>query len=600
MADPKTDEQAPGGRAPSRRPRPAPRPADRRSRQRAAGEGRRADTASWNVEEAVPAPNPIVAPDARLVVESLGRWLGGLATRPRSAGRRLLDTGAELGRVAVGRSIVAPAKGDGRFADPTWLENPAYRRLMQGYLAWRDGTHALVDEAGLDPKLAHQVRFVLNLVTEAMAPSNGLLTNPAAVKRAYETGGASIARGAARMVEDWRSNHGMPTQADRRKFALGGNLACTPGAVVHRTEMFELLQYSPTTRRTFEVPMLMVPAQLNKYYVVDLAPERSLMEFAVSRQIPTFAISWRNPEPQHRDWGFDAYVAAAREAAEVVREIRGSNRVNLAGYCGGGLIVALLLAHLAAIGDSTVNSATLMVTVLDWDVDSQLGAFVNPRTVGAASRRSESKGVRSGREMNRFLSWVRPNELVWQFWVNNYLLGADPPAFDLLYWNQDSTNLPHALNVDVLKQFMDNPLVRPGAIEVLGTPIDLRRIELETYIMAGLRDHISPWRGCYRTAGLMAAPARFVLSSSGHIAAIVSDPANKKAAYHSGPANQDDPDRWLAAARQTQGSWWPDWTEWLAARSGSLRTARQRLGSRSHPPLGSGPGQYVLRELTEG
>jgi polyhydroxyalkanoate synthase len=343
----------------------------------------------------------------------------------------------------------------------------------------------------------------------------------------------------------------------------------------------------------------MVPAQLNKYYVVDLAPGRSLMEFAVSRQLPTFAISWRNPEPQHREWGFDAYVAAAKEAAEVVREITGSDSINLAGYCGGGLTVALLLAHLAALGDSTVNSATLMVTVLDWDVDSQLAAFVNPRTVAAASRLSESKGVRSGREMNRFLSWVRPNELVWQFWVNNYLLGADPPAFDLLYWNRDSTNLPHALNVDVLRQFLDNPLVRPGDIEVLGTPIDLGRIEMDTYVMAGLRDHISPWRGAYRTAGLMGGPTRFVLSTSGHIAAIVSDPANRKAAHHSGAADGDDPDRWLAAARQTQGSWWPDWTDWLAARSGRLRAARQRLGGRRHPPLGSAPGQYVLRQLTD-
>lgn len=573
------------------------RPAAARRTRRPPADGR-PPADSWNPGDAVAAPNPAVPPDTLEIVRSMARWVSAMAVRPGAVGRQLARSSLELGRVAAGRSSVVPEKGDRRFVDVTWQENPAYKRLMQSYLVWRDGIHELLEQPDLDPKLVNQARFALNLLTETAAPSNGFLTNPAAVKRAFETGGASLLRGTAHMIEDWRHNGAMPSQADIRKFSIGGNLAATPGAVVHRTEIFELLQYSPSTPRVFETPMLMVPAQLNKYYVVDLSPGRSMMEFTVSRQIPTFAISWRNPEPEHREWGLDAYVAAVREAGEVVREISRSNRVNLAGYCGGGLVAALTLAHLAALGDPIFNSGTLMVTVLDWGVDSQLGAFVNDRTVAAAVRRSARKGIRPGREMNTFLSWVRPNELVWQFWVNNYLLGEHPPAFDLLYWNRDSTNLPHALHVDVLRQFLDNPIVEPGAMEVLGTPIDLNKVETDVYHVAGLRDHISPWRGAYRSTGLMGGSSRFVLSSSGHIAALVSDPANKKATYHFGPTGEADAEAWLAGAEEGQGSWWGDWTDWLAARSGRLRAAPRRLGSRTHPPLGAAPGRYVLRQVT--
>ena len=583
----KARHAGPSRRAASATSRPERAAAGGSGRQPAAGGG-------WNPDEAVPAPNPFVSPDRLQVVEALARWAVALARRPDVVGRQLARTGAELAKVALGRSKVAPPPGDGRFADVTWRENPAFRRLMQAYLTERDGVHALLDQAGLDPQLANRARFVVNLITEAAAPTNSLLTNPAAVKRAYETGGRSVVRGVAHLLQDLRRNRGMPAQADTRKFSLGGNLACTPGAVVHRTEMFELLQYSPTTPRTLEVPLLMVPAQLNKYYVVDLAPGRSLLEFTLSRQIPTFAMSWRNPGPEHRDWGLDAYVAAVTEASDVARAVTGSDAVNLAGYCAGGLTVALSLAYLAARGESLVNSATLLVTALDWDVDSQLVAFAGPRTVTTALRGSRSKGIISGRQMNTFLSLLRPNELVWQFWVNNYLLGEDPPAFDMLYWNRDNTNLPHAFHADVLRQFVENPLGRGGAMDVLGTPVDLRQVKVDAYVLAGLRDHISPWRSCYRTVNLLGGPSQFVLTSSGHIAAIVSDPGNEKTSYHFGPASGEDPDRWLASAQRAQGSWWPDWTDWLAAHSGSLRRAGGRLGSRRYPPLGAAPGQYVL------
>jgi polyhydroxyalkanoate synthase len=337
----------------------------------------------------------------------------------------------------------------------------------------------------------------------------------------------------------------------------------------------------------------MVAPQINKYYFMDLAPGRSFAEHAVAHGIPFFTISWRSPGAAQRAWDMDTYAAAVLRVIDVARDICRSDDVNLLSLCAGGILSTTVLSHLAAHGDARVQSASYGVTLLDFDSPAPIGMFGARPLISLASFRSRRSGVLDGRTLGSVFTWLRPNDLVWNYWVNNYLLGNDPPSFDILAWNADSANLPQGLHSQFLDIFMNNLLTKPGSMHVLGTPVDLGRIDVETYVTGATTDHLTPWRGCYRTTQLLAGGSTFVLSNAGHIASLINPPGNPKAHYFAGPEPGGDPDDWLAAAEQRQGTWWEHWAEWVIARSGEERKAPSRLGSRRHRVLEAAPGSYV-------
>ena len=429
-------------------------------------------------------------------------------------------------------------------------------------------------------------------MTEAMAPSNSM-ANPAAVKRFFETGGKSLLDGLSHLAKDMVHNGGMPSQVNMEAFEVGKNLATTEGAVVFRNDVLELIQYKPITESVHERPLLVVPPQINKFYVFDLSPEKSLARFLLRSQVQTFVVSWRNPTKAQREWGLSTYIEALKEAIDVICAITGSKDVNMLGACSGGLTTASLLGHYAALGEPKVNALTLLVSVLDTQLDTQVALFADEKTLEAAKRRSYQAGVLEGSDMAKVFAWMRPNDLIWNYWVNNYLLGRQPPAFDILYWNNDNTRLPAALHGDLIDFFKHNPLSRNGGLEVCGTPVDLTKVNVDSFSVAGINDHITPWDAVYRSTLLLGGNRRFILSNSGHIQSILNPPGNPKANYYENAKLTSDPRAWYHDATHQQGSWWPQWLEWMQARSGAQRETLMALGNQNHPPMEAAPGTYV-------
>ncbi|HEX6411927.1 MAG TPA: alpha/beta fold hydrolase [Burkholderiales bacterium] len=527
------------------------------------------------------AANPLVGVRGQDILAAAGTLFTEMARRPGIAVQQYFSLLGELGRIALGRSELAPAPQDKRFSDPAWKESPGYRALAQAWLAWGLALNRFVDQAGMARRDAERARFVVSLLVDAFAPTNSLGGNPAALKRLLDTGGASFARGIENFVADL-GNGGLPAQVDPSQFAVGKNLATSAGAVVHRSPVMELIQYKPTTGQVHARPLLIAPPQINKFYVFDLAPEKSIVQLALQGGLQTFAVSWKNPTRAESHFGLDTYVAALEEAADVMRGITGAEDVNIWGACSGGITTSALLARLAERGSRKVHCATIAVCVLDMAMaqDTTAGMFITPQSVLAAKAASQFAGVLEGQELARMFAWMRPNDLVWNYWVNNYLMGNAPPAFDILYWNCDSTRLPAKLHADFLDLIDSNPFVR-----------DMRRVDLDAYVVAGLSDHITPWRGCYSTARLYGERTTFVVSNSGHIQSLLNPPGNPKAFFWSGEPRAPTAEAWLEKATKSQGSWWPHWLEWIKARSGPLHEA---------PPLennlGAAPGRYVLEK----
>ncbi len=538
-------------------------------------------------------PNPFIGLDTQKVVQSTGQLLGRLSRRPRAALSIGVEAVAEISKVVLGRSKVGPAKGDKRFTDPAWADHPGYHRLMQSYLVLGSALHNLVPVAELDATNALRADFAVTMLDEAFAPTNAFWSNPAVQKRAYDTAGLSMLRGIRNFAKDVVQNGGMPTMIDTRPFKVGENIAATPGAVVYRDELCEVIQYRPSTETVHERPLVMIPPQINKYYILDLAKERSLTEFMVAQGIQFFTIAWRNPTPEQRDLGLDSYVESCMAAMNVACEITGSEDCNLLGVCAGGVTMAALLGHLAATKQKRVNSATFGVTVLDTKAPSMIGMFATEKSVALAIRKSRAAGCLDGRDMSRVFAWLRPTDLVWNYWVNNYLLGNDPPAFDILYWNGDNTRLTAALHRDFLELWVANALAKPGALKVLGTPIDLTKVKCETYVVAGATDHIAPWKAAYSTTQMLGGPTQFVLSSSGHIQSLVNPAGNPKASCLAGGPMEGTAPAWLRGAKENRDSWWTHWASWLGKRSGDRRPASDKLGSKQHPPTDAAPGRYV-------
>jgi polyhydroxyalkanoate synthase subunit PhaC len=542
---------------------------------------------------AVPAAPAPSAPAARDLADAL-RLAGRLAMAPSQAMLELAPAAwAETLRIVLGKSQIEPDSRDRRFADQAWRQNPALRATMQAYLYFGGEVDDVVDSVGLEGITAERMRFALMLAREALAPTNNFWTNPAAVKRCYDTGGLSVWRGAANLARDIAGNHGMPTMVDRRPFKLGENIAISPGAVIHRSEVFELIQYTPQRDTVYARPMLVVPPQVNKYYAMDLAPGRSMYEYLLKQGIQVYGISWRNPTGAQRDWNYDTYAQAVIEAIDVTSEVSGSPDVNITGACLGGMTAAIVQAHLAALGEHRINSATFTVTLLDCESDGLMFLFASPATFALAKAVSVPRGVIDGWQMGSMFSWLRPNDLVWNYWVNNYLMGQDPPAFDILAWNADQTRLSSAFHHQMLDMVAGNQLAHPGALTVLGTPIDLSRIACDTYVVAGRTDHITPWKTCYRSTQMVSGRSEFVLVSSGHIQTVVADPKHRGLGYYLNPQTPPDADQWLTGAQLHEGSWWEHWVGWLAQRSGEPGAAPESLGSRRFPALDPAPGQYV-------
>ncbi|MFC7503175.1 PHA/PHB synthase family protein, partial [Nocardioides sp. GCM10030258] len=381
---------------------------------------------------------------------------------------------------------------------------------------------------------------------------------------------------------------------DTSGFTLGENVAATPGAVVFRNDVLELIQYLPQCDEVYEVPVMIVPPTINKYYAIDLAPGRSLVEFSAQNNRQMFVISWRNPDARHADWNLDTYARAILDALDAVEEITGSSRTVLAGICSGGILASIVAAYLAGIGrQDRLAGVVLAVTVIDNAGSGTIAALTDPRLAARAKARSAKKGYLDGRALAEVFAWLRPSDLIWNYWVNNYLLGKKPPAFDILFWNADTTRMTAGLHADFVDLAMENQLIRPGALSVLGVPIDLGSVTVDNYIVAGIADHITPWENCYRTTQLFGGKSRFVLSTSGHIAALVNPPGNPKATFHTNDDHGADAKAWLKGAETRQGSWWNDGTAWLNERCGDLKPAPKDLGSTRLQPLADAPGTYV-------
>ena len=529
----------------------------------------------------------------------------GLAQRPLETALVLGRLGADLAAVAAAataralgadRSGPAPvAGGDRRFADPAWQQNPAFFALQQSYLLSVRALDELVEASGLVGARAEKARFAAQLIADALAPTNFLASNPAALKRAFDTGGASALRGLRNFLQDLRTNGGLPHQVDRRPFTLGQNTAATPGAVVFRNELIELIQYAPQTEETYELPLLLSPPWINKYYVMDLAPGKSFVEWAVQHGHSVFVISYRNPDESLRELSFDDYLLLGPcTAIDVMREITGAPQVNVAGLCLGGTLTGMLLAHLAARGDDSVCSATLLNALLDFTEPGQLGAFTDAETVDGLERQMAEHGYLEKEKMARTFDLLRANDLIYHFVVNNWLLGEDPPAFDLLAWNADGTRMPAKMHTTYLRScYLENRLAR-GELELAGTTLDLGAVRNDVYVVGAEEDHIAPWGSCYQATQLLGGTTRFVLTSSGHIAGIVNPPSPKRSYYTNDDAPAD-PAAWRATAERHSGSWWEDWIAWISERAGA-KGAPPTLGSGAHPPLGDAPGTYVLEQ----
>ena len=530
-------------------------------------------------------------------VRGLAGGLLSAVARPRPLAREAAKFGRDVVSILRGTDDIGPSERDKRFADPAWQSNPVYRRLAQGYVTLGESLTHLVDDyeaAGADWRDVERARFAANALVSTLAPTNLLPTNPAALKKAIDTGGGSVVRGLRNMLDDLRHNGGMPTQTDRSAFSVGKDLGVTPGEVVYRDEVMELIQYAPSTTTVRERPLVVVPPPIGRFYFLDLRPGRSFVEHAVGSGLTVFLISWRNPTPEQAHWDLDAYAERVRRAVSTAKDITGSPDVNALGFCAGGILMTTLLNHLAATGDVSVHSAAYAVTLLDFGTRAPLGAFSGARLVGVARRSSKAKGVITARSMGAVFNWMRPDDLIFNYLVRQWLMGEDPPAFDILAWSVDGTNLPARLHDQFLEIFRDNKLVRPGEMTVLGTPIDLSRIRVPTFVTGATTDHLTPWTGCYRTTQLLSGPSTFVLSSSGHIQSLVNPPGNPKMFYYTGGEPGRDPEAWRETAEKHPGSWWECWAPWTIERSGDEVPAPTELGSAAHPPLEPAPGSYVL------
>jgi polyhydroxyalkanoate synthase len=499
----------------------------------------------------------------------------------------------------AGRREALVEDGDKRFSSREWRDNPYYDYLRQSYLLAARYLEELVDGAPLDRAQKERARFAARQWIDAMCPANFAATNPAVLREALHTRGESLTRGLANLLAD--AHKGRISQTDESAFEVGRNLATTPGDVVYENELIQLIQYRPAGAEVAKRPLVMIPPCINKYYILDLQPENSFVGHAVAGGNTVFMVSWRNVGPEQGHLGWDDYLElGVFSALRVAREIAKSDKVNALGFCVGGTLLGAGLAILSAKKQDWVASVTLLATMLDFSETGPVGLFVDEPGVAAREATLGRGGILSGSELAFVFSAVRANDLVWPYVVNNYLLGAQPAAFDLLYWNADSTNLPGPMYCYYVRNtYLENRLRVPNALSNCGVPVDLGRIELPLFALATREDHIVPWRSAYRTLGLFGSKDRqFVLGASGHVAGVVNPASKNRRSYWIGTPYPEAPDDWLAAAEERKGSWWPVWDEWLAGHSGGKRRAPAKPGNVKYPVIEAAPGRYVRQRIS--
>jgi polyhydroxyalkanoate synthase len=512
---------------------------------------------------------------------------------PAAVAKEMPWLAEELTKIALGQSDISFDKRDKRFADEAWRTVPYFRMLGQSYRlfeTWMDRMYQGMDGSWQNKARA---RFAVDVITAALSPTNYLGTNPEALRKAAETGGLSLVRGAQNMLHDM-ARGGMPAMTDRKQFTVGKDISCTPGAVVYRDEMFELLQYTPTTPKVRSIPLLMIPPQINRHYVLDLAPGRSLAEFAVSQGIQVFMIVWRNPSSQlgHGKWGLDDYLAAEERANEVVKKITRSDKINLLGLCAGGITLSFVLAHLAAIGDESAGAATFVVTMVTGDKANVVGMLDTSQARAVLERAAANEDIVPGTTLRSLFAMLRPNDLVFNYLVSGWLKGESPAPFDVLAWNDDATRTTARFARDSSKLAMEG--WEGNGPTLLGVKTDFSKITCDSYHVGGYTDHITAWRACYDTAQLVGGGNKeMTLIRSGHIQSVVYPADSTRYDRWYGPPTPADPDKWLETATVEPGSWWRPWTEWLITRSGHEKAARATLGNRQYRPLTPAPGTYV-------
>jgi len=532
--------------------------------------------------------------DRKEILSSLEAVIEGATKQPRvllEVGGRLLQ---DLTAIAFGSSDIAPPPKDARFKDPAWQESPVFRRVGQSYLAWAHALNEWLEHSGLEGINRERARFILDIAKDLAAPMNGLAGNPEALRRLWDTRGRSLIDGVRNFVDDVRHNHGYPAVADRHAFKVGTDVAATPGQVVYRNDLLEVIQYQPTTPDVHKVPLLYVFSQVNRFYLGDLTPDRSLFRQLLDAGIQVFAVSWRNPTEEQRDWGLDTYADGVIRALEVVRTVTGTPQVNLIGVCAGGLVTACAAGVLAARGDDGLKSLSLFINILDnRPADSDFGLFVTERSVNARKTEIRNAGVFDEKNVFEMFAWLRPEENVMAFFRSNYLLGEAPLKHPLLFWSMDYTRLPAGLYADFLDLSVKNSLAK-GELRLLGQRIDLKRFTRDTYLMAGSTDHITPWRGCYRSTQLFGGNIEFVLTNQNHTQTISARGDNKHLRYWRADELPESPDAWTRAAHETRGDWREHWFKWLADRSEERVPAPATLGCEAYPALYPAPGKYVI------
>jgi polyhydroxyalkanoate synthase len=537
------------------------------------------------------------APDSGLTGKSLLHTLKLMLARalddPASLASNYASFAGLVLHAAKQKLDLEPEPGDRRFKDPLWRTSPLHRMLLQLYLAWQRTLGEWAKAQRFTPQDAQRVQFVLDQLTAALAPSN-LPLNPAALKRAEATEGASAVNGLKQWAHDVVHRGAMPQQIRPDAFEVGVDLATTPGAVVYRHPLFELIQYGATTPTAHRKPLLMVPPQINKFYIFDLRPENSVFRYLISQGFQLFCLSWRNPDASMREAGLEHYVQATLQGIEVVRSISRSASIGLISACAGGLTAIAAMGLLAMRRERTVSHHSLLVTAPLAGNGSVLERFASRDTMLASVQWCEGRGVMEGADLARLFAWLRPTDLVWNYWVNNYLMGRDPPALDVLFWDNDSTRLPVALQRDFVDLIDRRVFERPGALTLCGTPIDFRRLRVDGYYVGGREDYLMPWQGVYRAARHFGGRCSFVLSASGHVQSILRPPRLGRTEHFVGPELPADPQAWLGSAERREGSWWPHWAGWLAEHSGPRVRARRALGRAAYAPITRAPGDYVL------
>jgi polyhydroxyalkanoate synthase len=531
----------------------------------------------------------LMANPTRLMQAQIGFWQDYLTLWQNTARRMMGD---------APKPVIDEHKADRRFKDEAWRENEVFDFIRQSYLlSAKYFTNVVQHAEGLEPKTAQKVDFYTRQFVDAMSPSNFLMTNPEVLRRTAETGGENLLKGLSNLLSDLERGKGQLRirMTDETKFKVGQNIAVTPGKVVFRNALMELIQYAPTTATVLKRPLLIIPPWINKFYILDLRPKNSFVRWAVEQGHTVFVISWVNPDEKLAEKGFEDYMFEGPYAAlDAIEKATGEKAFNVIGYCLGGTLLACTLAHMQAKKDTRVKSATFFTTMVDFAEAGELGVFIDEEQLQGLEEKMQKRGYLDGSEMATTFNMLRANDLIWSFVVNNYLLGQEPFPFDLLYWNDDSTRMPARMHSFYLRRmYQQNDLVKPGGIVLDGVPIDLRKIRLPTYILSTREDHIAPWKSTYAATQLYSGKVRFVLAASGHIAGVVNPPEAGKYSHWVGDDLPADPDSWFQGATELSGSWWPDWHRWVASQDKAQVPAR-KPGDGALKALADAPGEYVM------